>query len=302
MVRRLVVACACAGALALAPAPPAFAAEGIVDAGAALPQGPFLFGERVTADVDVLVNTKLVAPSTIDADSRFEPYALIGAPLRTETRDGSVVRVRYRYVLGCSSLACTTGSKRERTVTFAPVIVRYRDRQGTARRVIVRWPAFRLVSRSSDPRSRPQSASDARRAIPIDVLRVLPASVAAPSPTYHLPPAVLAALLLAGAVGAALGAAALGWPVLAQLRGIDDADAVTLTPLEQAVATVETAAERGAGTPEHREALALLARELRRAGLTDLAGSARRLAWSEQPPTAAASSDLVTRMRARLSG
>ena len=197
--------------------------------------------------MDVLVNTKLVAPSTIDADSRFEPYALIGAPLRTETRDGSVVRVRYRYVLGCSSLACTTGSKRERTVTFAPVIVRYRDRQGTARRVIVRWPAFRLVSRSSDPRSRPQSASDARRAIPIDVLRVLPASVAAPSPTYHLPPAVLAALLLAGAVGAALGAAALGWPVLAQLRGIDDADAVTLTPLEQAVATVETAARARSG-------------------------------------------------------
>lgn len=301
MVRWLVVACACAGTLALAPAP-AVAAVGIVDASAVLPQGPHLFGERVTADVDVLVNTKLVAPSAIDAGARFEPYALIGAPARTETREGSVVRVRYRFVLGCSSLACTTGSKRERTVTFAPVIVRYRDRQGTARKVIVHWPAFRLVSRSNDPQSRPQSASDARRAIPIDVLRVLPASVTAPSPTYHLPPAVLAALLFAGAAGAVLGAAALGWPVLAQLRGVGDADAVPLTPLEQATATVATAAERGAGTPEHREALALMARELRRAGLTDLAGPARRLAWSEQPPTAAASSDLVTRTRARLGG
>ena len=200
MVRRLVVACACAGALALAPAP-AVAAVGIVDASAVLPQGPFLFGQRVTAEVDVLVNTKLVAPSAVDADARFEPYALIGSPVRTETREGSVVRVRYRYVLGCSSLACTTGSKRERTVTFAPVVVRYRDRQGTARKATVRWPAFRLVSRSRDPQSRPQSASDARRAIPIDVLRVLPASVTAPSPTYHLHPAVLAALLLAGAVG-----------------------------------------------------------------------------------------------------
>jgi hypothetical protein len=289
--------------MALAAAPgQARAAVGIVDVRAVLPQGPHLFGEQVPAEVDVLVNTERVDPADLDVSAHFAPYALVGSSQREETREGSVVRVRYRYTLACSSLGCSTGSKRERAVTFSPAVVRYRDREGKARSTDVPWPAFRLVSRSADPSLRPQSATDARRAIPIDVLRVLPASVAAPSPTYYLPPAVLAALLLAGSLAALAAAAALGWPVLVHLRGADEDDAAPLTPLEQAVASVEAAARNGAGTPEHREALALLARELRRSGLTDLAGQARRLAWSEQPPSSGSSRDLAAHARERLSG
>jgi hypothetical protein len=75
-----------------------------------------------------------------------------------------------------------------------------------------------------------------------------------------------------------------------------------LSPLERALASVEHSSRREPGSAEHREALALLARELRRAGMSELVSSARRLAWSERAPTEADSRKLVTAIRAGSDG
>jgi hypothetical protein len=129
----------------------------------------------------------------------------------------------------------------------------------------------------------------------------LPLSVESPPPTYRVRPATLA-LVLFGLAGIALfGTALLARPLVAALRR-EEAAEVPLSPLEQAVAAVETASQREPGSADHREALALLARQLRRDGLTELVNAARKLAWSEHAPSAAASRELTSDVRARMGG
>ena len=123
-------------------------------------------------------------------------------------------------------------------------------------------------------------------------------SIRAPSPSYGLSPIVLAALLFAAALATLLGAVVLARPLYALLRRQDVAGGPELTPLEQALAAVDAATRRQAGSAEHRESLAWLGRELRRTNLTELVGRARRLAWSEQAPTADASRQLTADVEA----
>ena len=285
-------------ALALMVAPTsAGAASGIVRAQATLPPGPYLFGEQITADVDVLVNTKLVDPQTVRVETRFFPYQPLAAPRRTETVDGSVADVRFRYVLACVSLECLTGSKLERKVQFTPTRIRYRDRRQHVWRRTVNWRAIREISRVGNDQIRPATASQARFALPSEPLLQLPASVVAPSPSYRLSPVLLALVLAGLAAGMLVATFFVARPVLALARRGRGSAAPELSPLEQAIAAVEEAARRQAGGAEHREALALLARELRRAHLLDLVHSTRKLAWSEQAPSAAASRGLLAEVR-----
>jgi len=292
-VRQLAFGALAALALMVAPTS-AGAASGIVRAQATLPPGPYLFGEQITADVDVLVNTKLVDPQTVRVETRFFPYRPLAAPRRTETVDGSVADVRFRYVLACVSLECLTGSKLERKVQFTPTRIRYRDRRQHVWRRTVNW---REISRVGNDQIRPATASQARFALPSEPLLQLPASVVAPSPSYRLSPLLLALVLAGLAAGVLVATFFVARPVLALARRGRGSAAPELSPLEQAIAAVEEAARRQTGGAEHREALALLARELRRAHLLDLVHSTRKLAWSEQAPSAAASRGLLAEVR-----
>ena len=254
----------------------AHGAVGIVRAETVLPSGPYRFGEAVTADLDVVVNTKLVDPDGVRAAVRFAPYEIVSEETSTADR-GSATRVRFRYVLQCATLACTLApNKRQRQIVFGPAVISYVSRDGKRRRTSVRWPGVVLVTRVTDAGSRPQTASEARQ-LPIDPLVRLPLSVESPPPTYRVRPATLA-LVLFGLAGIALfGTALLARPLVAALRR-EEAAEVPLSPLEQAVAAVETASQREPGSADHREALALLARQLRRDGLTELVNAARKLA------------------------
>lgn len=273
------------------------ASPGAVRTRATLPPGPYLFGQQVTADLDVLVDTRAADPDSVETQPRFFPYALVGAPRREAARDGGVVRVRFHYRLVCDTLACTTGAKKEHVVTFVPALVRYRDAHGHTRTTTAKWPRFRLVSRVAQKQFRPETATEARRGVFVAPVLQLPAAVNAPSPTYRLAPSIVAAVVFGAALVALLGAAWLLLPVVALARTSAGA-APELSPLERSIAVVEATAQRQPGSAEHREALALLARELRRAGAAELVQPARRLAWSEQAPTAAASRRLVADVRA----
>jgi hypothetical protein len=273
------------------------AAPGVVRAQATLSSGPYLFGQQITADVEAFVDKKLVDPSAVSVRAQFAPYSLVRAPVRTTTADGTVVHIRVRYVLECLSLACTTGSKLERRIAFEPARLRYRNLGGHQRSVALPWAPIREISRVGNDQPRPATASEARIELPLNPLQQLPASIVAPPTSYRLSPVFLAALLFAATLALLVASWVVGRPLLALLGRTETAAAEALSPLEQAVVAVEVAADRQAGTSEHREALALLARELRRAHLPDLVRAARKLAWSEQAPTAAASRELVAVIR-----
>ena len=301
MVRRAPLAGVIVALTLATAANPASAAVGIVRLEATLTPSPALFGQPVTAELDVLVNTKKADPASVESRARFLPYVLAAPPLREDERDGNVVRVRYTDRLACDSLDCTTGPKRERRLEFQPALIRYRDADGRERTVMAPWSDLRLVSRLGDSQFRPQTATEAERGLPTAPLLELAADVSPPPPTYRFAPSTIAIVLFVAALIALAGAVWLAVPVVALTRSRTDVVA-ELSPLERALASVDHTSRREPGSAEHREALALLARELRRAGMSDLVSSARRLAWSEQAPTEADSRKLVNEVRAGSDG
>ena len=291
MVRLLAVV-----AVALALAPLASGAGGEVAAVRSyLTPGPYFFGDQVTATLDVIVRTDAADADSVHVDTKFTPYERIGAPQRSEQRDGSVLRIRYRYLLACDSPACAGNGKTERRFILPPARVAYRDAQGHKHARPVRWPFVRLVSRLG--RTDKITGTEAQQEVqfsgnPADRLR---ASAVAATPSFRLNPWLLASLLFALALASLVGAGALGHPLLALVRR--EGEAVELSPLERALEAVDGAVQRQAGGAEHREALAALARALRQAGSPDLVRRARRLAWAEQPPSAADSRALTDDVR-----
>jgi hypothetical protein len=262
--------------------------------------GPHFFGDPIRTNVDILVDTTRLDPNRVRLDTKFTPYTRLGPPQRSRSVDGATMRLRYRYVLTCDGFACLTGKKTERTIHFAAATIRYTDRTGKAAKMTARWPRFKFVSRFGGPRYLPQTASEVTRGIQYsnDPIIRLFASIRAPSPSFRLNPVVFAAVLLAAALAALLGAGILARPLYALVRRQDIDSGPELTPLERALAAVDAATRRQAGSAEHREALAWLGRELRRTNMTDLVGRARRLAWSEQAPTADASRELAADVEA----
>ncbi len=295
MVRRVALAASFA-AVGLAVPAPGSGAVGIARVQTALEPNPVLFGQRLTATLDVLVNAKVADPDTVEARARFFPFVLVASSRRDEKRDAGIVRVRFSYRLACDSLACLTGSKQERKLTFPATLVRYQDREDHARRTAATWPALRLVSRVGSE-SPFRSLTTTSTLFNLTPLLELPADVSAPAPTYRFAPTTGALVLLAAALLALAGALWLLLSVVARWRAKTEA-VVQLSPLERALGAVDDTARHEPGSAEHREALALLARELRRDGRTELVQPARRLAWSEQAPTAGASRELVTQVRA----
>jgi hypothetical protein len=262
--------------------------------------GPHFFGDPIRADVDILIDTKRVDPKAVRLDTKFDPYARLAPPQRITSNDGATTRLRYDYLLTCDTFRCLTGDKTERSIHFAPATIRYRDRHSKAAKLTARWPRFQFVSRFGGPRYLPQTASEVQRGIQFanDPIVRLFASIRAPSPSYRLSPVVFAVLLFAVTLTALLAAAILARPLSALVRRQDVDGGPELTPLERALAAVDAATRRQPGSAEHREALAWLGRELRRTNLTELVGRARRLAWSEQPPTADDSRELAADVEA----
>jgi len=295
-----VIALLGAAAASLAVAASAGAVDRPIHVVTTVSPGPHFFGDPIQTDVDILIDTKRLDPKAVRVDTKFDPYTRLARPQQMRSDDGSVTRLRYHYLLTCDTFACLTGDKTQRTIHFAPATIRYRDRQGKAAKLIARWPRFRFVSRFGGPRYLPQTASEVSRGIQYtsDPIVRLFASIRAPSPSYRLNPIVLAVLLFAAALAALLGAGVLGRPLYALVRRQEVDGGPELTPLEQALAAVDAATRRQPGSAEHRESLAWLGRELRRTNLTALVGRARRLAWSEQAPTADASRQLTADVEA----
>lgn len=228
-----------------------------------------LFGEPVVATIEALFDPRHVRPGTVRMEPAFPPYEVVDEE-RIESSGGDVTRVRYRYTLSCTRIGCTPNrDKRQFEFPMTSVfftIVGVGQGQET-----VQWPPLEVVSRLGPfDLDQPRWRAETRR---------LPAA------TFRVPPLAVAAGLFAAAAVLVAGAIALVVAVRPRraAEAEDVAAAESRSALERALELVESHSLNGS-TPEQRKALERLARELGHVGRGDLAGRARRLAWSPGEP------------------
>jgi hypothetical protein len=230
------------------------------------------FGDRVVAEIEVMLDPGRVDPASVTLDPDFEPFTVIGRSRRQAQSEGAALQ-RHRFTLACLHLACLPG-RTPRTFSLAEPVVGYRLRSGASRRLSLEWPRLTGTSRL-DPGELAQSPELPFRA-----------DVAPPSASFRVEPGTLAALLLSAALLLVVVAAALLSPELRRLlllRARRRDPLAGMTPLQRALLLVERSLARG-NAEDQRKAIDRLARELRRAGDDELSAAARQLAWSARAP------------------
>jgi len=292
------VALVAAGALAVVllwrpgPGMPDAAIRGAagIDAHTGLSSASVLFGDTVTARLQVVLDRSRVDPGSIRVRTDFSPWRPAGRPAVVRRDGRRTTLLQTSYVIRCLDKSCISPTG-EFTQQFPVARVTYTPagKATTPRTLTVAWPRLDVV-----PRYAPPSAGQTPPA------RWRAELVALPEPTYRLPPWVLAVLLLGGA--ALLGGVA-AWLVLGRKPAAVAAPAIApgpvparISPLELALALLEDgAAVNGGG--DQRRALELVAEGLGVRGERMLARDAKTMAWSRPIPGLDETSQLARRAR-----
>jgi hypothetical protein len=242
-----------------------------------------LFGDTLTARIDVVVDRDAVGPELPRVVRSFAPYAV--ERVTTARRDaGRFSQLRYTFRLRCLREACLSTSGRAR-VRFEPVRVLYRSAAGEARVVRATWPPVELYSRLASVPKEEQSSS--RFNTP--VMAPWRADLTALPPVSHRSsPTLIIALLLLAAGLLVLPACVLVYLALPWRASPSwESWLAQLPPIERALAVLERARTHGDATARRR-ALERLGMELRVRGAEELAREALELAWTEATPTSEA--------------
>lgn len=232
-----------------------------------------LFGDRLTATVDVLLDRAFVKPETVQVAENFEPFRVDGSVKRVRSDIGDTTHLRFTYPLACQRGGPCLPREQGRTYQLPEVRVSYivteiGDRQTTRVLLAPLSGSSRLLGTNLNE---PAFRADAR-----DV----------PPPTYRVSPTLLAVAALGLAGLLVLGALVLLLPLVPigfVQRRLAARRARRRTDLERALAHLRATTPVGE-SGEVRPALERLASELDRADSDDLAVETRRLAWSEPPP------------------
>jgi hypothetical protein len=299
--------------------PAASAATGLPDGRAiavetSLSPDVHLFAEPVVARVRVIVDSTQFDPDRLRVRTDFAPYGLVGTRDRSRRTIGDVVELGYTATLRCLDADCLApryqtilgeqeGGRPERyTYRFPPAAITYERPDGRKELLLRRpFPALEVVSRVNtaqlqavDPLAEvglgdPSSAS------------AYTATLDPPAPTYRLPPRVLAAFALAGAVlfllfptwlvGRAL---VVRWRAARRPR--------EPSAVDRALLLVEWSSRREDGDDDRRRALEALADVLEERGTEPLADAARTAAWDEEVPDRERARELAGKARSALGG
>jgi hypothetical protein len=242
-----------------------------------------LFGDPVTAHVDLRFDKRRVRPDNVVLDVLFRPYEQIGPERRQRSDVGEIARIRVSYPLQCLARACSPGAPR-RELRFPPLRVQYVLRDVRARATgTAEWPPVDVASRLGA-----FDIQEARWRADLDP----------PPVTYRASPGWIAVGLGGSALALALAAGLLAWRLL-ERRAEAEEEAVpveTRPPLERALEHVALVSANGV-LPERRRALERLARELERVEEPLLAARARRLAWAPGQPDRADVDGLTAEVR-----
>lgn len=269
-----------------------------VAAQARLDPSVHVFAEPVTATVEVVVDRDQLDPDRVRVETRFLPYDVKAERTSREIR-GRLTVLRHEFVLRCLRIACIpdvlqsaageaeSGRGERRAMRLRPARVLYEEADGKKRYLAnAAWPEVVSVSRLKE--------SD----IPEFGDFVFKTSVTPlPEPDYRISPTLLGAGLLAAALALLALPAALivRWYRRRRPEPIV-ADEPEVSPLERALRLVEWTEGRE-DVRERREALERLAVELETSGRSDLARSARALAWPATSPSPESAAGFVAEVR-----
>jgi hypothetical protein len=274
------------------PAPPP--SPGIVARGTLSPR-VLLFGDPMTARIDVLVDRRSVDPAMIRLQAPFPPFEPLSETSSRRDR-GDVTELRYTMTLQCVTIECLPPLTRKRFFVFPLTQVVYREasrRGGFATTIPIQFPAVGVASRLSEDAIR----TARRRTGPLRVIEgpasgvglqealrlVRDDSRQLPAASYNVSPTLLVAILLVLAGLLALAAVVLVVryvrpPAAATVR--PTSPVLVLSPLEHALGELDVALADGQ-VDRQRKALELLAHELGRSGEDALAAEARQVAWGQ---------------------
>jgi hypothetical protein len=231
-----------------------------------------IFGDTLTARIDVLLDRAFVKPETVRIEENFAPFRVRGDVRREREDLGNTTHLTYVYELDCLQGETCLPKQEGKTFELPEARVSYvvtdiGERTTTRVRLPVLTGTSRLLGANLE--------EPAFRADPRQV----------PEPTYRASPTLLAAgaLGLAGAlVLAALFLLLPLVPIGFVQRWRERRRLARRTDLERALAHLR--ATPTGESEEVRPALERLASELGRVESDDLAVQTRRLAWSEPPP------------------
>jgi hypothetical protein len=256
-----------------------------------------LFGDTVTAVVEVTVDRERVDPDSVEVQADFSPWTHVESPV-TVVRDAETTRYHQTtFVIRCLDRSCAPSTATV-LAEFPSARVRYASPEATgsdARRTLeVSWPPLAIGSRYAATAGQGPASSGRWRA---DLLSV-------PAVSYSLHPGLLIVLLLVGAallagIGVVLVRLARPRRALLPRPEAQEPPAPVLTPLESALELLEDPA-RVDGVADRRRALELVASGLVEAGDLQLGRAARALAWSEPAPEVETTSRIAARARSAL--
>jgi hypothetical protein len=266
-----------------------------------------LFGDTVTARLDVTLNRDRIDPESVRVATDFAPWRPIGRPERTRRDGKESTHLRTTFVLRCLASVCMPPDE-ALPYELEPATVTY-DALGaqapSGLRAVARWPTLvvntRLDASAVLPRPRPgfpRGGSPFASPWRADLISMPPAS-------YRVDPETARITLFAGAGVFALLGLALAYVGRPRRRPEPEPEPVPVepepqvTPLEQALALLEDSSTTD-GAADRRRALELVAAELRGRGNDDLADVARGLAWSSQTPAHERTSGLAEAARPAL--
>jgi len=240
-----------------------------VEGSTKLSRSGVLFGDRLRASVQVIVDRQRVDPAHVGFTAHFDPFVYLGAPSVTREDTGRLTRLVYSADLICLTNVCLSKDKPIPLHTqFPPVQVFFTSDTGARRALLLPWQATTIAPRTTE--------ADLNGADPFQQ----PSWRATTDPlavSYGHSPRTLRLILFVAAgllFGLALFALA-RFVVTGKLR------LRVLSPLERAVVLVERASPESA---EKRKALELLSHELGQSGEPELALVAKQLAWAEPTP------------------
>jgi len=263
-----------------------------------------LFGDTVHMRVEATVDRRRLNPARLRLRTNFKPFEPV-SPQRVTRKDVShYTHLVYRVDLRCVVTECAPDAGALQRFTMLPARLAYRGPVrggGKPPSLALDWPVLVVYSRLDpiDLERRARGITRTGRATrQINVLplppwhvdsQLLPVSYGVrPGTAFWV--SVVAALMLIGAATLLLRPY-LPAPAFLRRRRAEP------EPLERAVAAVESARASGAEERE-RKALELLGLELARSGETQLAESARALAWSQpEPPEPTLTSALTVDVR-----
>jgi hypothetical protein len=253
-----------------------------------------LFGDTLTARLDVVVDKTVVDADEVELDASFGQWRPAGEPRASRIDSGDNAYLRTTYTLRCLTRLCVPVRETEQ-IDFEPAQVSYAALVGerTQRLTVdVPWPTLVVHSRIG--------ADDDRRDVLASPWRA--DLVTLPLLSYRVSPGLLALVLLAGGLALLAVAGVLVYRAIPDRKPPPEPEPEPVpvaTLLEQALAFLEAPTSSN-GAPERRRALELVADEVESWGDTKLATTARSLAWSEHAPESETTKAFAAELRSRM--